>query len=59
MKAMKCKPTFRVKFSTRGRVTIPAPLRRKYGIKGGSRVVFEVTPLGAFLLKPLGQEGTR
>lgn len=51
---MKAEPIYRVKFSTRGRVTIPAALRRKYGIKGGSRVAFEVTPSGAFLLKPLG-----
>jgi AbrB family looped-hinge helix DNA binding protein len=49
---MKKEPTFSVKFSTRGRVTIPAPLRKKYGIKGGSKVAFEVTPTGAILLKP-------
>jgi len=50
--SMKSKnPVYRVKFSTRGRVTIPAPLRKKYGIKGGSRVALEVTPMGAFLLK--------
>jgi AbrB family looped-hinge helix DNA binding protein len=42
--------TLRVRFSSRGRVTIPAALRRKYGIKGGSRVAFEVRPHG-FLLK--------
>lgn len=48
---MKTEPTYRVKFSTRGRVTIPAPLRKKYGIKGGSRLMFEVTPSGAMLLK--------
>lgn len=51
---MKPEPTYRVKFSTRGRVTIPAPLRKKYGVKGGSMVAFEVTPSGAFLLKPVG-----
>ena len=50
---MKTKSSYRVKFSTQGRVTIPAPVRRKYGIKGGSRMVFEVTPSGAFLLKPV------
>lgn len=49
---MNTEPSYRVKFSTRGRVTIPAPLRKKYGIKGGSKVVVEVTPSGAFLLKP-------
>jgi len=51
---MKTEPTYRVKFSTRGRVTIPAPLRKKYGFKRGSKVAFEVTPSGAFLLKSLG-----
>ena len=51
---MKIEPSYRVKFSTGGRVTIPAPLRKKYGIKGGSRVTFEVTPSRAFLLKPVG-----
>jgi AbrB family looped-hinge helix DNA binding protein len=54
---MKTDPTYRVKFSTRGRVTIPAPLRKKYGLKGESRVAFEVTPSGAFLLKPVGGKG--
>lgn len=49
---MKTESIYRVKFSTRGRVTIPAPLRRAYGIKGGSQVAFEVTPTGAFLWKP-------
>ena len=52
---MKTEPVYRVKFSTRERVTIPAPLRKKYGIKGGSKVAFEVTPSGAFLLKPVGR----
>jgi bifunctional DNA-binding transcriptional regulator/antitoxin component of YhaV-PrlF toxin-antitoxin module len=50
---MKTEKTYRVKFSTRGRVTIEAPLRKKYGIMGDSRVAFEVTPSGAFLLKPV------
>jgi AbrB family looped-hinge helix DNA binding protein len=50
---MKSEPVYRVKFSTHGRVTIPAPLRKKYGIKGGSKVALEVTPSGAFLLKPV------
>jgi AbrB family looped-hinge helix DNA binding protein len=48
---MKSEPTYRVTFSTRGRVAIPAPLRKKYGNKGGSKVAFEVTPSGAFLLR--------
>ena len=51
---MKTEQAYRVKFLTRGRVTIPAPLRKKYGIKGGFKVAFEVTPSGAFLLKPVG-----
>ena len=45
-------PSYRVKFSTRGRVTIPAPLRKAHSIKSGSRVAFEVTSSGVFLLKP-------
>ena len=53
---MKTKPSYRVKFSTRGRVTIPAPLRNKYGIKGGSRVALEVAPSGAFLLKSVAAQ---
>ena len=46
----------RAECSFRARVarqTIPAPLRKMYGIKGGSRVAFEVTPSGVFLLKPV------
>lgn len=35
-----------VRFSTRGRFTLPAALRRKYGIKGGVRVQLEVTATG-------------
>lgn len=53
MSKIKPEPSYRVKFSTRGRVTIPAPLRKKYGIKGGSQLAFEVTSSGAFLLKPI------
>lgn len=53
---MKTEPTYRVKFSTQGRVTIPAPLRKKYGIKGGSKVAFEVTRSGAFLLKQAARQ---
>ena len=54
---MKTKPNYRVKFSTQGRVTIPAPLRKNYGIKGGSRMAFEITPSGEFLLKPTAAKG--
>ena len=53
---MKSEPSYQVKFSTRGRVTIPAPLRKKFGIKGGSKVAFEVTPSWAFLLKPVAKQ---
>lgn len=45
--------TYRVKFSTRGRVTIPAPLRKNFNLKCGAKVAYEVTPSGAFLLKPV------
>jgi len=30
-------PIYKVRFSTRGRVTIPAPLRRQHGIKAGNK----------------------
>ena len=58
---MKTEPIFRVRFSTRGRVTIPAVLRRKFGVKNGSRMTFEITSSGAFLLKPIvdGRRGSR
>ena len=39
------------------RMTIPAPLRKQNGIKGGSKVAFDVTPSGAFLLKPVMARG--
>lgn len=55
---MKTEKTYRVKFSTRGRATIPVPLRKKYGLKGGSKVAFEVTPSGAILLKPAVVRGS-
>jgi bifunctional DNA-binding transcriptional regulator/antitoxin component of YhaV-PrlF toxin-antitoxin module len=34
-------------------VTIPAALRRKYGLKGGSRLALKTTPTGGFIMKPL------
>lgn len=49
---MKTKLSYQVKFSTRGRVTIPALLRKKYNLNSGSKMAFEVTPSGALLLKP-------
>ena len=56
---MKIEAIYRVEFSTRGRVTIPAPLRRKYGIKAGSRLAIEATPSWAFLLKPVTSKPDR
>ena len=55
---MNTEQTYRVKFSTRGRVTIPAALRRKYGLKGGSRVRVTVKVNGGgippgFILTPM------
>lgn len=50
---MRTEPTYRVKFSTRGRVTIPAPLRKIYGLKNGARMALETTASGAILLKPV------
>ncbi len=41
--------SYSVRFSTRGRVTIPAALRRKHGIKGGTRVAFTLTSQGIVL----------
>jgi AbrB family looped-hinge helix DNA binding protein len=41
---------YRVRFSTRGRVTIPVALRRKFGLKGGSRVTFKTTPTGIMII---------
>jgi AbrB family looped-hinge helix DNA binding protein len=41
------------RLSTRGRMTIPAPIRRKLGIRGGTRMTLKVTPTGAFIFSPL------
>ena len=50
---MKQQPAiYSVRFSTRGRVTIPVALRRKYGLVGGSQLAFETTPTG-FILRPV------
>lgn len=50
---MKAAPkTYRGLFSTRGRFTIPAALRKKIGLKGGERLAIEVTPTGGFTLTP-------
>jgi len=51
---MKAAPkTYRGRFSTRGRFTIPAVLRKKLGLKGGERLAIEVTPTGELALTPL------
>jgi|GEM_PF-3180541 len=42
-----------VRFSTRGRVTIPAEWRRRYGIEDGARVMVEVTPDGILFNGPV------
>lgn len=44
---------YKGRLSTRGRMTIPAALRRRYGLRGGSRLALEVTPTGGFILTPL------
>jgi AbrB family looped-hinge helix DNA binding protein len=31
-----------IKMTTRGRITLPADIRRKFGIKGGTRIRFHV-----------------
>jgi bifunctional DNA-binding transcriptional regulator/antitoxin component of YhaV-PrlF toxin-antitoxin module len=41
--------TFKVRFSTRGRVAIPIALRRKYALKGGSRAKIMSTPEGILI----------
>ncbi len=44
--------------TTKGRVVIPAALRRKYGIKNGTRII--VTDLGdAIVLKPVTEQYLR
>lgn len=43
--------TFISRFTTCGRVTIPAPLRKMYGLKPGTKVVLAATPSGDLLLK--------
>jgi AbrB family looped-hinge helix DNA binding protein len=44
---------YRMRLLSRGRVTIPAPLRRKSGLRGGSQMAFEETPHGGFVLRPI------
>ena len=51
--------TYRVGFSTRGRVTIPVAIRRKLGLKCGSKVMVSMKMNGdemppALVLKPVG-----
>jgi len=57
---MKAETTiYRGKFTTRGRITIPAAIRRKFGLKGGSKLTVSVKANGygmlpALVLKPVG-----
>lgn len=41
-----------VRFTTKGRVVIPARLRRQFHIKGGTKAIVEATPDG-ILLRPV------
>jgi AbrB family looped-hinge helix DNA binding protein len=47
------KINYRIRFTTRGRFTMPAAVRKKYGLKGGDRLSIEVTPTGGFILTPV------
>jgi AbrB family looped-hinge helix DNA binding protein len=49
---MKTTNDMKVRMSARGQIVIPVALRRKYGIKGGTRII--VTDIGnAVVLKPI------
>ena len=39
--------------STRGQITIPASIRKKYNIKVGDKLLFEASEDGLFLKKPM------
>ena len=41
-----------VRFTTQGRIVIPLHLRKKFGIKAGTKVVIKTTPEG-ILIKPV------
>jgi AbrB family looped-hinge helix DNA binding protein len=45
-------PPMKVRVSAKGQVTLPAALRRKYGIRDGTRII--ISDLGnAIVLKPM------
>jgi AbrB family looped-hinge helix DNA binding protein len=49
------KPAMKVRVSSKGRITLPAALRRKYGIKDGTRII--ISDLGnAIALKPVTEQ---
>ena len=50
---------YRVRVLSGGRITIPAPLRKKYGIRGGSKVAFEMNAAGGFVLLPIQAQRAR
>jgi AbrB family looped-hinge helix DNA binding protein len=48
-------PPMKVRVTSKGQVTIPASLRRKYGIKDGTRIL--ISDLGnAIVLKPMTEQ---
>jgi AbrB family looped-hinge helix DNA binding protein len=47
-----------VKFTSKGRVVIPLPLRKQFNIKDGTRAIVEVTAEG-ILLRPVTSVGIR
>lgn len=48
----------KVRVTSKGQITIPAALRRKYGIKNGTRII--VTEVGnAIVLKPVTEQYLR
>lgn len=44
------------KFTSKGQLVIPAELRRKHGIKAGTRVKFLEDPYGRIVLQPISEE---
>ena len=43
-------------FTSKGQLVIPAELRRKHGIKAGTRVAFLEDQLGRIVLQPITEE---
>ena len=46
-------PTFKTTLTSKGQMTLPAEIRRLWGLKPGDRVEFCQDRLGQFLLRPL------